>query len=104
MVCDASAANLSSGGRCTFSAAMGEISAAAVRVANDELVTVREAMRELNRLVDALERGELEKVVLTQRNRMRAVVVSLERFAELERQAARHATQPHVGLSVVRAD
>jgi PHD/YefM family antitoxin component YafN of YafNO toxin-antitoxin module len=59
----------------------------ALRVANDELSTVREAMRELNRLVDALERGELEKVVLTQRNRMRAVVVSLERFSELERQA-----------------
>jgi prevent-host-death family protein len=59
----------------------------AVRVANAELTTVREAMRELNRLVDALERGELEKVVLTQRNRMRAVVVSLERFSELERQA-----------------
>jgi antitoxin (DNA-binding transcriptional repressor) of toxin-antitoxin stability system len=62
--------------------------AIAVRVANDELATVRDAMRELNRLVDALERGELEKVVLTQRNRMRAVVVSLERFSELERRAA----------------
>jgi PHD/YefM family antitoxin component YafN of YafNO toxin-antitoxin module len=60
----------------------------AVRVANDELLTVREAMRELNRLIAALERGDLEKVVLTQRNRMRAVVVSLERFSELERQAA----------------
>ena len=43
-----------------------------MRVANAELATVREAMRELNRLVDALERVELEKVVLTQRNRMRA--------------------------------
>jgi hypothetical protein len=61
---------------------------AAVRVANDELSTVREAMRELNRLIDTLERGELEKVVLTQHNRMRAVVVSLERFSELERRAA----------------
>jgi hypothetical protein len=60
----------------------------AVRVANDELLTVREAMRELNRLIAALERGELEKVVLTQRNQMRAVVVSLERFSELERRAA----------------
>jgi PHD/YefM family antitoxin component YafN of YafNO toxin-antitoxin module len=45
-------------------------------------------MRELNRLIEALDRGELEKVVLTQRNRMRAVVVSLERFAELEDRAA----------------
>jgi prevent-host-death family protein len=60
----------------------------ALRVANAELATVREAMRELNRYVEALERGELDKVVLTQRNRMRAVVVSLERFAELEKRAA----------------
>jgi hypothetical protein len=67
---------------------MREDAATAVRVANEELATVREAMRELNRLIGALERGELEKVVLTQRNRMRAVVVSLERFAELERHAA----------------
>ena len=81
---------------------MSEI-AAAVRVANDELVTIREAMRELNRLVDALERGELEKVVLTQRNRMRAVVVSLERFAELETQAASKPIHPPLGLSVARA-
>jgi PHD/YefM family antitoxin component YafN of YafNO toxin-antitoxin module len=60
-------------------------STAALRVTNGELATVREAMRELNRMVDALDRGELEKVVLTQRNQMRAVVVSVERFAELER-------------------
>jgi PHD/YefM family antitoxin component YafN of YafNO toxin-antitoxin module len=60
----------------------------ALRVANGELTTVREAMRELNRLIEALDRGELDKVVLTQRNRMRAVVVSLERFAELEQRAA----------------
>jgi len=60
----------------------------ALRVANGELTTVREAMRELNRLIEALDRGDLDKVVLTQRNRMRAVVVSLERFAELEDRAA----------------
>jgi hypothetical protein len=59
----------------------------ALLVANDELTTVREAMRELNRLIEALDRGELDKVVLTQRNRMRAVVVSLERFVELEGRA-----------------
>jgi len=59
-----------------------------LRVSNDELVTVREAMRELNRMVEALERDELEKVVLTQRNRMRAVVLSLERYSKLEERAA----------------
>lgn len=55
-----------------------------VTVSNEELRTVRDAMRELNRMVDLLERGEKQKFVLTQRNQMRAVVVSLERFSEME--------------------
>ena len=59
-----------------------------VRVSNDELATVREAMRELHRLLSALEDGDLEKVVLTQRNQMRAVLITLERYAELEQRAA----------------
>jgi hypothetical protein len=83
---DVGESRVPSGPASTVSGAMDKVSA--VRVANDELSTVREAMRELNRLIDALEAGELEKVVLTQRNRMRAVVVSLERFSELERRGA----------------
>jgi PHD/YefM family antitoxin component YafN of YafNO toxin-antitoxin module len=59
-----------------------------VRVTNAELATVRKAMRELNRLLDQLDQGELEKVVLTQRNQMRAVLVTVERYSELERNAA----------------
>jgi len=59
-----------------------------VRVTNAELATVREAMRELHRLLDQLEQGELDKVVITQRNQMRAVLLTLERYAELERNAA----------------
>jgi PHD/YefM family antitoxin component YafN of YafNO toxin-antitoxin module len=55
-----------------------------VQVSNDELATVREAMRELHRLLSALEDGDLEKVVLTQRNQMRAVLITLERYAELD--------------------
>ena len=54
-----------------------------VEVSNDELRTVRDAMRELNRMVDALERGDAEKFILCQNNRMRAVVISLETFAKL---------------------
>jgi hypothetical protein len=54
-----------------------------VEVSNDELRTVRDAMRELNRMVDSLESGDTEKFVLCQNNRMRAVVVSLETFARL---------------------
>ena len=45
-------------------------------------------MRELHRLLSALEDGDLEKVVLTQRNQMRAVLITLERYAELEQRAA----------------
>ena len=59
-----------------------------VRVSNPELATVREAMRHLNRLLTQLEAGELEKVVLTQRNRMRAVLITVEHYAELEERAA----------------
>jgi PHD/YefM family antitoxin component YafN of YafNO toxin-antitoxin module len=54
-----------------------------VEVSNDELRTVRNAMRELNRMVDALESGDSEKFVLCQNNRMRAVVISLETFSRL---------------------
>jgi hypothetical protein len=45
-------------------------------------------MRQLNRLLAQLEAGELEKIVLTQRNQMRAVLVTVEHYAELEQRAA----------------
>ncbi len=54
-----------------------------LEVSNAELRTVRDAMRGLNQMVDALESGESEKFVLTQRNQMRAVVVSLDHFTRL---------------------
>jgi antitoxin (DNA-binding transcriptional repressor) of toxin-antitoxin stability system len=63
-------------------------SAQSVRVSNQELATVREAMRELHRLLARLEHGELEKIVLTQRNRMRAVLLTIDRYSEFERNAA----------------
>lgn len=62
--------------------------AESVRVSNAELATVREAMRDLHRLLAALDHGELNKIVLTQRNQMRAVLITLERYTELERNAA----------------
>ncbi len=64
---------------------------AEVTVSNTELRTVRDAMRELNRMVELLENGDHDKFVLTQRNQMRAVVVSLETFSELRRAAGRAA-------------
>jgi len=61
---------------------------AQLRVSNQELATVREAMRELHRLLAALDDGEVEKIVLTQRNQMRAVLITLERYTELQQNAA----------------
>ena len=60
-----------------------------IRIRADELRTVREAMRDFGSLLAALDEGEVEKLVLTQRNRMRAVVVSLERWSEVEQALAR---------------
>jgi hypothetical protein len=66
-----------------------------VEVSNDELRTVRDAMRELNRMVDALESGDAEKFVLCQNHRMRAVVLSIETFAALRQAlAAASISQP----------
>jgi arginine/ornithine N-succinyltransferase beta subunit len=62
--------------------------APSLRIRTDELRTVREAMRDLGSLITELEAGEVDKLVLTQRNRMRAVVVSIERWSELERALA----------------
>jgi hypothetical protein len=59
-----------------------------IRIRTDELRTVREAMRDLGSLITELEAGEVDKFVLTQRNRMRAVVVSIERWSEVERALA----------------
>lgn len=59
-----------------------------IRIRADELRTVREAMRDFSALLAELEEGEVEKLVLTQRNRMRAVVVSVERWSEVEQALA----------------
>jgi antitoxin (DNA-binding transcriptional repressor) of toxin-antitoxin stability system len=56
---------------------------ARVEVSNDELRTVRDATRELGRLIESLERGEAEKFVLTKHGQMRAVVVSLDDFTTM---------------------
>ena len=65
-----------------------------VEASNEELRTVRDAMRELNRMVDALESGDSEKFVLCQNHQMRAVVISIETFAKLRAAVAQTATLP----------
>jgi PHD/YefM family antitoxin component YafN of YafNO toxin-antitoxin module len=63
-----------------------------LRIRTDELRTVREAMRDFGSLLTQLEEGEVEKLVLTQRNRVRAVVVSVERWSQLEQAVDRDGT------------
>jgi PHD/YefM family antitoxin component YafN of YafNO toxin-antitoxin module len=59
-----------------------------IRIRTDELRTVREAMRDFGSLLTELEDGAVEKLVLTQRNRIRAVVISVERWSEVEQMLA----------------
>lgn len=54
-----------------------------VEVSNDELRTIRDATRELGKLVECLESGGAEKFVLTKHGQMRAVVVSLDSYTEM---------------------
>ena len=63
---------------------MNETESNAVTVKNAELATVREAMRELSNLLERLDAGEIEKIVLTQKNQMRAVLLTVQRYAELD--------------------
>jgi hypothetical protein len=58
---------------------------AKLEVSNAEFRTIRDAMRELNRLVDSLESGDADKFVLMKHGQMRAVVVSVETFSHLTR-------------------
>lgn len=67
--------------------------APSLRIRTDELRTVREAMRDFGSLLTELDEGEVEKLVLTQRNRVRAVVVSVERWSQLEQALDGHGVQ-----------
>lgn len=49
-----------------------------VSVANDELVTVRDTMRGLNRMVEQLQSGEREQFVLMHHGRMVARLVPVD--------------------------
>lgn len=56
----------------------------AIPVDNDELFTVRDAMRELNRIVDGLRGGvDPRKAVLMKHNQMVAVVLSVDEYRNL---------------------
>jgi len=54
-----------------------------VVVRNEELRTVRDAMRTLNRMVESLDQGDIEKFVLMRGSKMCAVILSFEDYADL---------------------
>lgn len=54
-----------------------------IPVSNDQLVTVREAMRTLNQIVDRLQGLHERKAVLTRHGKMVAVVLSADDYREL---------------------
>jgi antitoxin (DNA-binding transcriptional repressor) of toxin-antitoxin stability system len=59
-----------------------------VRVTNEELVSVREAMRGLNAHVEDIEAGRRSKVVLVHRGKMVAALVPLGSLEWLQGQGA----------------
>lgn len=56
---------------------------AEIAVKNEELRTTREAMRELNALLEQLNVGDIEKIVLTSKGQMRGILLSVSRYSEL---------------------
>jgi hypothetical protein len=54
-----------------------------ITVSNDELRTTREAMRELNAIIEQLETGSVEKIVLTRQGKIVGVLMAPYRYAEL---------------------
>lgn len=53
-----------------------------IRVQNEELVSVRDAMRTLPALLRRLENGELDKFVLMKHGKMVGVIMTFETFEE----------------------
>lgn len=56
---------------------------AQINVRTDELLPAREASRSLGKAIDSLVAGNAEKYVIVNRNRVQAVLISVDRYAEL---------------------
>lgn len=54
-----------------------------LRVGLDEILPSKEAARALPQVIDRLESGDAEHVVITRRNKPRAVLVTIERYEQL---------------------
>jgi prevent-host-death family protein len=54
-----------------------------LRVGLDEILPSKEAARALPQVIDRLESGDAEHVVITRRNKPRAVLLTIERYEQL---------------------
>lgn len=54
-----------------------------LRIRLDELLPAKTAARELPRALRRLESGEAEQLVITTRNKPRAVLITVERYEQL---------------------
>jgi hypothetical protein len=64
-----------------------------LRVSLDELLPIKQAVRALPGALDRLERDETPHLVITTRNRPRAVLISVERYELLLAACEEHPTQ-----------
>lgn len=55
-----------------------------MQVRNEELRTTRELAREVVSILDALSAGDMQKVVVTQQGKMRAVIITPEQYDDLQ--------------------
>jgi PHD/YefM family antitoxin component YafN of YafNO toxin-antitoxin module len=62
-----------------------------LRVTLDEILPIKEAARILPRVLDRLERDEVEHFVITRRSKPMAVLVGLDRYQALLRSESRAA-------------
>ncbi|MGH3004419.1 MAG: hypothetical protein ACRDOS_00645 [Gaiellaceae bacterium] len=56
---------------------------AEISVRTDELLPAREASRSLGKAIDRLLAGQVQKYVIVNRNQVQAVLLSVDRYAEL---------------------
>ena len=64
-----------------------------ISVRTDELLPAREASRALGKAIDRLVAGSAEKYVIVNRNQVQAVLLSVDRYAELANEEARQETR-----------
>lgn len=67
-----------------------------------EMRGVREAMRTMNKLVQSLNNGEVEKYVLMKRGRVVAVLLDLDDYAELVEKAKQNSLPRPEGESPMK--